>query len=65
MKVIVTQGIRVVHDGKVYQDGQRVDVAERVAREWITYGWASESGAQSLPDAAAIIARLLYGFSGR
>ena len=54
MKAIVTQGIRVVHDGKVYQDGQRGNVAERVAREWITYGWASERGAQSLPDARGL-----------
>ena len=43
MKVTVTQGIHVVHDGKVYQDGQRVDVAERVARLWITYGWATRA----------------------
>ena len=54
MKVAVTQGIRVVHDGRMYQYGQRVDVGERVARQWITYVWASESGAQSLPDARGL-----------
>lgn len=42
MKVIVTQGIRVFHDGEVYQDGQRVDVPDEVAAFWVECGWASE-----------------------
>ena len=43
MKVTVTQGIRVAHDGKVYQNGQSADVPERVTRHWIHCGWANES----------------------
>jgi hypothetical protein len=51
MKVTVTQGVRVVHDGTVYQDGQSADVPEGVARCWIQCGWASEGRtSQSLPD---------------
>jgi hypothetical protein len=41
MKVTVTPGIRVVHDGEVYQDGQRVDVPDDVASYWLECGWAS------------------------
>lgn len=51
MKVTVTQGIRVVHDGEVYRDGQSVDVPEQVAAHWLECGWASEGdGASALPD---------------
>lgn len=58
VKVTVTQGIHVVHDGTVYRNGDGAAVPERVARRWIHNGWASESstatdGRQSvgtLPD---------------
>jgi hypothetical protein len=51
MKVTVTQGIRVVHDGRVYQNGQSADVPERVARRCIHCGWASDGRtAHTLPD---------------
>ena len=43
MKVTVTDGIRVVHDGKAYQDGQSADVPAEVAKQWIDVGWASEA----------------------
>jgi hypothetical protein len=50
MKMTVTQGIRVVHDGTVYQDGQTVDVPDSVAAFWKECGWASEdSGPQRDP----------------
>jgi hypothetical protein len=49
MKVTVTRGIRVVHDGKVYQDGQSADVPDSVAMLWLECGWASESGLRTLP----------------
>jgi hypothetical protein len=51
MKATVTQGIRVVHDGTVYQGGQSVDVPDSVAAFRLECGWASEgSGARALPD---------------
>jgi hypothetical protein len=52
IKVTVTQGIRVVGpDGTVYQNGETATVHERVARRWITNGWASDTRvAGTLPD---------------
>ena len=41
MKLTVTDGIRVVHDGKVYTGGQSVDVPKDVAEQWATHGWAA------------------------
>lgn len=50
VKVTVTEGIRVVHDGQPYRDGQTVTVPESVARRWIRNGWASDSGPSVLAD---------------
>jgi hypothetical protein len=49
MKVTVTQGIRVIHDGELYQDGQSVDVPESVATFWLECGWASEGDGAPAP----------------
>jgi hypothetical protein len=50
MKVTVTQGIRVIHDGEVYRDGQSVDVPAVVAAFWLECGWASEGNDGSPRD---------------
>lgn len=49
--VIVTQGIQVVHDGQVYRDGESLDVPERVARQWESWGWV---GLDRLPDSRGL-----------
>ena len=54
MKVTVTDGIRVVHDGKVYLDGETVDVPRKVADEWFKYGCAADNGPLSLVDARGL-----------
>ena len=57
MKVTVTQGIRVVHDRVLYQDGQSADVPNEVAEEWVKNGWASEgSGALAQRDPRGLTA---------
>ena len=57
MKVTVTQGVRVVHDGTLYQDGQSGDVPKDVAERWVTNGWASEgSGALAQRDPRGLAA---------
>lgn len=50
VKVTVTQGIQVFHDGQTYRDGQSVTVPQTVARRWIRNGWASDSGPSVLRD---------------
>lgn len=42
MRVRVANGLQVCHDGKTWRDGQTADVPTDVARQWITFGWASE-----------------------
>jgi len=41
MKVKVGDGLRVVHDGKVFRDGQTADVPDDVGEEWVSAGWAT------------------------
>jgi hypothetical protein len=41
MKVEVGDGLRVVHDGKVFRDGQTADVPDDVGEEWVSAGWAT------------------------
>jgi len=56
MEVTVTQGIRVVHDGTVYQGGESVDVPDSVAAFWSECGWASEgSGAAAQRDPRGVV----------
>lgn len=50
MKVTVTQGIQVVHDGQVYLNGASADVPDALGQRWIRNGWASEDGLSALPD---------------
>ena len=42
MKVKVTDGIQVTHDGKSYRGGAVVDVPDDVAAQWIAPGWVTE-----------------------
>lgn len=50
MKVTVTQGVQVVHDGQVYRNGASAEVPERVGQRWIRNGWASSEGPSPLHD---------------
>lgn len=45
MRVIVTEGVQVVHEGRHHFGGQTVDVPEPVATIWIRYGWARDDPA--------------------
>jgi hypothetical protein len=56
MKVTVTQGVRVVHDGTLYQDGQSADVPKDVADQWVTNGWAVTSGPAAQRDPRGLTA---------
>lgn len=57
MKVTVTQGIRVCHDGAVRHGGQSLDVPEDVAQQWIAWGWVGATkGDARLPDARGLTA---------
>jgi hypothetical protein len=49
MKVTVADGIRVVHEGKAYRDGESADVPAEVAKQWIESGWATEEKAEAKP----------------
>lgn len=53
MKVTVAPGIRVVHDGKAYSDGDSADVPEEVARDWIESRWATADDEPSSSKAKA------------
>lgn len=43
VKVTVTHGIQVVHEGERYTDGATVEVPGPVAHKWIRAGWVSVS----------------------
>jgi len=42
MRIKVTRGVQVVHDGKVYADGASADVPDAVARFWVRSGRVTE-----------------------
>lgn len=64
MKVIVTQGVRVCHDGTVYRFGEAADVPESVAQRWIRNGWASDYGPSSRRDPRGLVENAPYQFVG-
>lgn len=41
-KVKVHKGIQVVHEAKVFDNGETVDVPDEVAQFWVRSGWCSE-----------------------
>jgi hypothetical protein len=46
-KVKVHKGTQVVHDGKVYDNEETVDVPDEVGQFWVRSGWCSEMKART------------------
>jgi hypothetical protein len=42
MKIMVAQGVQVVHQGEVYADGASADVPDDVGAQWVSEGWVTE-----------------------
>lgn len=50
MKVKVTGPYQIVHEGKVYTDGDTVEARDAEAQSWVSAGYAEESGTDSSPE---------------
>ncbi|NMO03131.1 hypothetical protein HH308_18115 [Gordonia sp. TBRC 11910] len=51
MKVVVSRGFQVAHDGTVFGSGEVADVPDDVADAWIRSGWADAMSRRPRPKA--------------